>query len=44
MRTYFDKRFNQWCTEDDTGQIMAAWGDTKEESIKRFNEIKDDEE
>ena len=41
MKTYFDRTFNQWCTEDYTGTIItAAWGDTPEESLVRYNEIK----
>lgn len=40
MKIYFDKKFKQWCVEDNVdGHTVAAWGDTREEAIKRFNEI-----
>lgn len=41
MKTYFDYKFNQWCTEDYIGTIViAGWGNTPEESLERYNEIK----
>jgi len=40
MKIYFDHKFKQWCAEDNVdGHIVAAWGDTEEEAINRFNEI-----
>ena len=39
MKTYFDYKFKQWCTEEQNGTItQAAWADTEEESINRFFE------
>ena len=38
MKVYYDHKFRQWCAEETTDKYSkAAWGDTKEEAIERFN-------
>lgn len=40
MRVYFDRNFKQWCAVEITGTVTrSAWGDTKEEAIRRFNKL-----
>lgn len=41
MRVYYDNRHKQWCAEEtNDNESIAAWGETKEEAIKRFNHAK----
>lgn len=41
MRTFYDYAHKQYCCEETIGNsTTAVWGDTKEEAIKRFNELK----
>lgn len=41
MKVYYSHKFHQWCAEENDGKYSkAAWGDTEQEAIDRFNSIK----
>ena len=41
MKVFYNPKFKKWQAEEHTEEYeIAAWGDTYEEAINSFNEIK----
>lgn len=41
MKVFYNPKFHKWQAEEQTEQYdIAAWGDTKDEAIQKFNDVK----
>lgn len=43
MKVFYNPKFKQWQAESEDRKT-AAWGDTKEEAIKRLKDVNNDEQ